>query len=854
MPIVGTNDNRRIIHRFDVVEDITKEPLPSITAIDSTLDDLPPAFGTGVVISPNYVLTAAHVLYDKSIADPDFNDELRVSSSNQQKELNNREIGANGDPGGNVDTNTEPFLLFRDQFIPAPANTPEENNFDIGLIELNNTDLISDAPPIGLIAFVDPLTLEESSFRFPIQTAGYPVDNVANTFPPATRDNKGILDQQNEDDDNIRTPAELDNLDDFSVRARDLVLAPGILDANGNETTGRILRASEREGERRILYSDNIDTVAGQSGSPVWGFLPEEDGSEPIPRVFAVHSRGVGMLNAGTLIDKEAYDLIIDEIEGDGDPDELPENAIIGSNPRDEFTKPSNDGNDSIEGSYRKELILGLTGDDTIFGMGAIDRLEGNEGDDILNGGEGGDSLDGGRGSDFLEGEDGDDFLAGGEGEDSLSGGEGDDFLAGGEGDDSLDGGEGDDVLEGGAGDDLIDGGTNPLLSLNPLDIFGSDVAVYSANMSEYDINTQTSGGVIGSLIGEQITVITHLNNGIDGQDTLTNVEFLRFADGTVPIHSDDDDDPDGQLSFIGGSGKDNLFGNTLSNFIFGDDGNDRLEGREGNDTLEGGFGFDTLKGDDDDDSLIGGGFRDTLIGGGGNDIIEGDEGHDLIYGGDGIDMIYGGEQNDTISGGNQRDVIVGNDGNDSLVGGNDSDSIFGKMDNDILKGQDGDDSLYGDDGVDRLEGGSDNDVLGGGSDNDLLFGQDGNDSLDGGSENDRLEGGVGNDTLTGGSGRDNFVFDRLRNETDIINDFSPADDTMSFRAAGFRGISTTGMLDSQMLTIGTDATSRIHRFIYNPGSGDLFYDLDRSRNRPPLLIAELDPGLALTNTDFNIF
>ena len=35
MPIIG-DDERRIIHKFDVVEDITKKPLPSITAIDTS--------------------------------------------------------------------------------------------------------------------------------------------------------------------------------------------------------------------------------------------------------------------------------------------------------------------------------------------------------------------------------------------------------------------------------------------------------------------------------------------------------------------------------------------------------------------------------------------------------------------------------------------------------------------------------------------------------------------------------------------------------------------------------------------------------------------------------------------------
>ena len=388
MPING-NDERRIINRFDSTEDITKEPLPSITAIDTRfISDVISfnAYGTGIVISPNYVLTAAHVLYAKGEIS-DFQNRIRVSSSNQQKSFNDRQLNPIFmDPNDNVDTPAGIFLPFKDKFTNAKANTTEESKFDIGLIELNDTGLISDAPPVGLTAFVAPRTVRQE--KIPIQTAGYPVDNVANTFPDDTRDNKGILDRD-EDENNIRTPAELDNISDFSVRARDLVLAPGTLDEDGKETTGTVFATPSG---RRIEYSNNIDTVAGQSGSPVWHTL---EGDEP--RVLGVHSRGpkVGR-NVGTLIDTEAYKLIMDEIEGDEDPDKLPENLIYGSDPLPPPGSPPNSGNDLIEGTYRKERILGLAGNDTIMGMGADDRLEGGEGDDRLEGGAGDDKIDGG--------------------------------------------------------------------------------------------------------------------------------------------------------------------------------------------------------------------------------------------------------------------------------------------------------------------------------------------------------------------------------------------------------------------------------------------------------------------------
>ena len=188
--------------------------------------------------------------------------------------------------------------------------------------------------------------------------------------------------------------------------------------------------------------------------------------------------------------------------------------------------------------------------------------------------------------------------------------------------------------------------------------------------------------------------------------------------------------------------------------------------------------------------------------------------------------------------------MFRGGSGDDTLSGG----AGFGR---DKLKGEDGDDSLSGGGGNDLLQGGDDNDRLFGNGNNDTLYGDDGDDLLSGGSGVDRLQGGSGDDILTGGSNRDNFVFVNSSSGTDTITDFSPQDNTMWFVTTGFAGISTTGMISSQMLRIGSDATTSSHRFIYNSGSGDLFYDSDSSGSSARVLLAELDSGLALTNADF---
>ncbi|MEM8720296.1 MAG: hypothetical protein AAGE84_13465 [Cyanobacteria bacterium P01_G01_bin.39] len=114
MPIVG-QDQRRVVDRFDVPGRITQAPLPSIVAIDSIFKDetrvAGPSIGTGVVISPNYVLTAAHNLFLK---DPivQYQTDIRVTSSNQQKNLDGRALGAISLlDTGNVDLQFDSFVF-----------------------------------------------------------------------------------------------------------------------------------------------------------------------------------------------------------------------------------------------------------------------------------------------------------------------------------------------------------------------------------------------------------------------------------------------------------------------------------------------------------------------------------------------------------------------------------------------------------------------------------------------------------------------------------------------------------------------------------------------------------------------
>jgi Ca2+-binding RTX toxin-like protein len=125
----------------------------------------------------------------------------------------------------------------------------------------------------------------------------------------------------------------------------------------------------------------------------------------------------------------------------------------------------------------------------------------------------------------------------------------------------------GSDHFSGGGGDDTIDGGAG-----------GSDTAIYSGNFYDYSITLDKDGLVF---------TVTDLVAGRDGTDTLSNVEYLQFADGTKAAGE--------ACTAVYGSYRDEyLYGNDLDNILNGNGGHDVLEGKGGNDTLDGGSGEDT--------------------------------------------------------------------------------------------------------------------------------------------------------------------------------------------------------------------------------------------------------------------
>ncbi len=255
-------------------------------------------------------------------------------------------------------------------------------------------------------------------------------------------------------------------------------------------------------------------------------------------------------------------------------------------------------GADTIFGGADGDNLQGQWDNDRIYGEAGFDTLDGGQGDDYLAGGWDNDTLIGGTGNDTLSGDTGDDqfrfdgpydgfdVIDGGSDRDiilassygtviglksvtgievisapgnsnvqilgdgsrnvfdftnvtltnitKISGGAGDDiilgssssadFVSGDDGNDYIGGGDGDDTLAGGTGDDTLVGETS---GLNQLDGgVGYDLAVYQGTRADYQITSSGTTTTVRRLIG----------GIVDGrhQDTLVDVEAVRFGDGTT--------------------------------------------------------------------------------------------------------------------------------------------------------------------------------------------------------------------------------------------------------------------------------------------------------------------------------
>jgi len=188
----------------------------------------------------------------------------------------------------------------------------------------------------------------------------------------------------------------------------------------------------------------------------------------------------------------------------------------------------------------------------------------------------------------------GNDTLIGGEENDTRNGDGGDDTLIGGAGHDVLNGGDGVDTLTGGAGNDVLNGGFDYRPESRTF-VPGTDVAVFSGNRSDYEIRAV---GYLHAFPESARYFVKDLRDGPpDGEDELVQIEWFRFADGSIPtsvigVVMTGRDDLEDILQ--GTEGPDRILGLGSGDTLYGNGGHDELTGGAGNDRLSGGAGVDT--------------------------------------------------------------------------------------------------------------------------------------------------------------------------------------------------------------------------------------------------------------------
>lgn len=338
-----------------------------------------------------------------------------------------------------------------------------------------------------------------------------------------------------------------------------------------------------------------------------------------------------------------------------------------------------------------------------------------------------------------------------------------------GDGDDGIFGNALDNVLYGMRGDDTMDGGA------------GRDTAAYLGNFSDYVITT----------IGGITTVVS----ATFGTDTLTNFEYLRFADQTINLFSGPADTVAPTLLSLSPADNATSVGvdaNIVLNF------NEAVAAGFGNIAIYNANGSLWASFSVTSPQVSFAGSSITLnptanLAGSSNYYVTVDTGAIVDMAGNafagisgssafnfvtGVNIVTGTARNDKLTGTAGADHIFGLDGKDTLIGGGGDDRLNGGAGADSMQGGAGDDTFIvdhkgdsvseiGAEGIDTVITTLASYTLGNHVEN-LIFegssaftgtGNQLNNALTGGSGNDTLKGGAGIDTLAGGGGADRFVF-----------------------------------------------------------------------------------------------
>ena len=314
-------------------------------------------------------------------------------------------------------------------------------------------------------------------------------------------------------------------------------------------------------------------------------------------------------------------------------------------------------------------LVNGLGGNDTISATtlpaGVIQlTIAGGAGNDTINGSNGKDVLLGGTSNDFIDGQQGNDtaFLGAGNDIFQWDPGDGSDLVGGQGGTDTM-------LFNGSGGDEIFAASANGGRVL-----FARDLGSIAMDLNDVEtIQLNALGGVdkisIGELTGTDVKLVAiDLAAAIGG----------AAGDGKFDTVTVDGTNAGNNINLA-------LAGTTIS--VTGLSAKVTVDHADATDTLT----INALGGNDRIDAskltvgaiqlvVDGGAGNDTILGGQGNDTILGGDGNDSVFGDDGNDIAFLGAGDDRFrwAPGDDNDVVEGQDGIDTLFfdGANVSENI----------------------------------------------------------------------------------------------------------------------------------------------------------------------------------
>ncbi len=307
-----------------------------------------------------------------------------------------------------------------------------------------------------------------------------------------------------------------------------------------------------------------------------------------------------------------------------------------------------------------------------------------------------------------------------------------------------------------------------------------------------------------------------------------------------------------------------NLTGNEIANIVYGNAGANVLDGRGGADSLAGFAGDDWYLVDNAGDIVF------ESAGQGANDRVFASVSYTLGAGVQ-VEMLTTNDNLATtainLTGNELVNVIFGNAGANTLNGAAGADTMVGAA---------GDDWYFVDNAADSVVEGAGqgaNDrvftsvsyTLGAGVQVEMftttdsagatalnLTGNEFANTIFGNAGVNVLDGKGGSDTLVGLAGVDTFRFTTAlgAGNVDAISGYSVADDTIQLENAVFTGLAA-GALAAGAFNTGSAATQADDRIIYNSASGALLFDADGNGAGAAIQFAAVNPGLAMTASEF---